>query len=555
VGGGRNGKENGEGASETGEMDVFLGMEDGRMEAGQFGQMKEDALKIIHSALEKHGFDLLCEFALFDADDWEKVGVVFKPSKWLRQYPDPDALGIDILQLEKERFYLNPFFVARGYDGTEGSAMYSLESEFFLARGIVDFLSAIFDRTGSYGKTIELVSKVMGQVDFLRVRDFFSIHDITLDGLAQHREIYLVGENGEGKTLLLMALFFAYGGFHFRESNLVERTTRQLTEKALRFSCAGRDDRGNVFEIRVEKANLPIQFAKMFQGRDFMVEGKYTYFPDLYCYGANRAVYDREKPSELGFATLFDGGQALNSPLKLLTAAKAKHKRARISYEALVAFFYDLLEQRVTIIEDEDEEKFRFKEKNFAVELEQLSEGYKNVLIWTADLIFRLQGSQPEVNQLEDYQAVVMVDEIDLHLHPRWQVRFVQTLRRYFPKIQFIFTTHSPIMLQGAGDDAVFYRVYRNEEGHTEVSDPYYKKDMTHMMFNTLMTSPLFGMDSARMSPETEEVDTSFSSLRSTIDRQIRAQLDARRQAGETYISDATIEELVRKALEAELNK
>ena len=46
-------------------------------------------------------------------------------------------------------------------------------------------------------------------------------------------------------------------------------------------------------------------------------------------------------------------------------------------------------------------------------------------------------------------QGVVLIDEIDLYLHPSWQATFVSALRRVFPKIQFIATTHSPVILAG----------------------------------------------------------------------------------------------------------
>ena len=66
-----------------------------------------------------------------------------------------------------------------------------------------------------------------------------------------------------------------------------------------------------------------------------------------------------------------------------------------------------------------------------------------------------------------------MVDEIDLHLHPKWQRVIIGKLRKIFPNIQFVFTTHSPTIIQGASDDAVIFRVYRNKkDGKTRISDP-----------------------------------------------------------------------------------
>jgi predicted ATP-binding protein involved in virulence len=49
---------------------------------------------------------------------------------------------------------------------------------------------------------------------------------------------------------------------------------------------------------------------------------------------------------------------------------------------------------------------------------------------------------------LEETPGIVLIDELDLHLHPKWQRRIIEDLRRTFPKIQFIATTHSPFLIQ-----------------------------------------------------------------------------------------------------------
>jgi predicted ATP-binding protein involved in virulence len=75
-----------------------------------------------------------------------------------------------------------------------------------------------------------------------------------------------------------------------------------------------------------------------------------------------------------------------------------------------------------------------------------LSEGYRNSLAMVADIAWRCSVLNPQ-HGLEAHlvtDGVVLIDELDLHLHPAWQRRIVSDLRRTFPKIQFIVTTHSP---------------------------------------------------------------------------------------------------------------
>lgn len=75
----------------------------------------------------------------------------------------------------------------------------------------------------------------------------------------------------------------------------------------------------------------------------------------------------------------------------------------------------------------------------------QLSDGERSVLALVLDLAKRLTQANPALrNPLADGEAVVLIDEIDLHLHPQWQRKIVGNLERTFPKCQFIATTHSP---------------------------------------------------------------------------------------------------------------
>jgi hypothetical protein len=78
-----------------------------------------------------------------------------------------------------------------------------------------------------------------------------------------------------------------------------------------------------------------------------------------------------------------------------------------------------------------------------------LSHGYQSTFAWIADLIGHvLLESRAELRTV-DMEGLVLLDEIDLYLHPSWQATFVTALRRVFPKIQFVATTHSPVILAG----------------------------------------------------------------------------------------------------------
>ena len=79
--------------------------------------------------------------------------------------------------------------------------------------------------------------------------------------------------------------------------------------------------------------------------------------------------------------------------------------------------------------------------------LDQLSGGYRIVLALAADLARRMVQGNPHLDDPLTSEAVVLIDEVELHLHPGWQQRILGDLQRTFPNAQFIVSTHSPQVL------------------------------------------------------------------------------------------------------------
>jgi predicted ATPase len=80
--------------------------------------------------------------------------------------------------------------------------------------------------------------------------------------------------------------------------------------------------------------------------------------------------------------------------------------------------------------------------------LDQLSDGERSFLAILSDLVRRLSLANPDLNDPLEGTGVVLIDELELHLHPKWQREVVEKLRTAFPHIQFIATTHSPFIIQ-----------------------------------------------------------------------------------------------------------
>lgn len=82
--------------------------------------------------------------------------------------------------------------------------------------------------------------------------------------------------------------------------------------------------------------------------------------------------------------------------------------------------------------------------------LSNLSDGYRGIVHLTADIAYRAIKLNPHLgkNAVKNTKGIVLIDELDMHLHPKWQRIVVEDLKNTFPNIQFIVTTHSPFIVQ-----------------------------------------------------------------------------------------------------------
>lgn len=89
------------------------------------------------------------------------------------------------------------------------------------------------------------------------------------------------------------------------------------------------------------------------------------------------------------------------------------------------------------------------------IEWTQLSDGYRNTIALAADIAYQCYAlnSHWGVHATEKSKGVILIDEIDLHLHPSWQRKIVDSFKKAFPNLQFIVTTHSPFIIQSLNND------------------------------------------------------------------------------------------------------
>jgi len=99
---------------------------------------------------------------------------------------------------------------------------------------------------------------------------------------------------------------------------------------------------------------------------------------------------------------------------------------------------------------------------------EELSDGYQSLLVILFDLALRYPYLFGALDSPLEGHALVAIDEIDLHLHPRWQRTVVSQLVGLFPNTQLVITTHSPVVVQGAIDTNCKIVSLRERDGGVE---------------------------------------------------------------------------------------
>jgi hypothetical protein len=135
------------------------------------------------------------------------------------------------------------------------------------------------------------------------------------------------------------------------------------------------------------------------------------------------------------------------------------------------------------------------------VSISDLSLGYRALVAWIVDLAYRMFERYPESENPLAEPAIVLVDEIDLHLHPKWQRQLISYLTERFPNTQFIVTAHSPLIVQAATDANIV--LLRREGDHVVIDNDV--EAIRGWRIDQVLTSDLFGLETARP-PEYDEL-------------------------------------------------
>ena len=217
--------------------------------------------------------------------------------------------------------------------------------------------------------------------------------------------------------------------------------------------------------------------------------------------------YASPAPREGRFASLFDDYSNITPIREWLADLDYRQLKETGSEAARAKAVFDSAIHAIEAIFPEREIKFSevtptkdvvFIEHGLRVGLGSLSDGYRSAISWIGDLVRRLVDAFPDMeNPLHAY-GVVLVDEIDLHLHPKWQRSIIGQVRQVFPNLQFIVTTHSPFIAQEMTETDKIIVLQRNGDRVTATED---KGFVQGWRVDQILTSYLFGLSGTRGKP------------------------------------------------------
>lgn len=278
----------------------------------------------------------------------------------------------------------------------------------------------------------------------------------------------IAGVNGRGKSSLLdgLALLLARllralalsggSGRTISASDVhVGRTAAALVMQA---TCAGIPVKFDVTysprSRRVRARGLPNALREQIRRNYGDPAREDDQAPVAVYYTTDRAGYrlPRTLPTDLPIGIRLAHHGALTSRMVDYRDFMARYRLwARNQSRELTAFNRVLAEFLLGFSDLEVEEKplrLTVRKGDARISLQQLSDGERAFIAVLGDLVRRLALANPELEDPLAGHGVVLIDELELHLHPRWQREVVEKLRTSFPNIQFIATTHSPFIIQ-----------------------------------------------------------------------------------------------------------
>ena len=291
--------------------------------------------------------------------------------------------------------------------------------------------------------------------------------------------IFVTGENGYGKTTFLQAIALGLSGDPELEKYLDPNT------------------RISVELVRNNETAFPVRT----KGNISNLES-YDYGQFVLGYGPARlniqstASENKEERSSNNVLSLFDNETLLKNINYELFASNHSDTK---TFDELQRLINIVTKGRISEIKIRERQAMFVETLSNGDDLEpmslnRLAAGFRSIINIVIDIYLRFKKTQSQSNS-QEFQGIVLIDEIENHLHPILQRELPITLSEVFPQIQFIISTHSPIPLLGAEKNSIILKSNRAKSDGVTIERLDEVVDFPTLLPNTILTSPIFGFE------------------------------------------------------------
>lgn len=326
------------------------------------------------------------------------------------------------------------------------------------------------------------------KINSIKIKNFKCFECINLDFDSQFN--VLIGDNATGKTSILDAVSFTIGTYFIgvrkvtNDSKIelrplkVSEKRRVLTNTEINYKlpfCINTDISLNGKEFQWSRSTDKVSGGSTTykEANEFIneaialcshmsTEEDITDLPLIAYYGTERLFNERAQRNQATKKTTkTDGYDSALDPRALeerFISWFSQEEDEVLKFNKDNSLYNAFVNTISTMVPDWKQIKFSWAHENILGQMndgtwtsfDMLSSGYKSIIRLAGDIAYRAIKLNPHkgINAVKETQGIVLIDEIDMHLHPTWQKQIVSLLKKAFPKIQFIVTSHSPFIIQ-----------------------------------------------------------------------------------------------------------
>jgi predicted ATPase len=327
--------------------------------------------------------------------------------------------------------------------------------------------------------------------------------DFDLEGGRNRKWTILLGENGTGKSTVLKSVALALLGSEALTEHLADPSEwikGGCDQGSIKLEFETSEGLARSVELDFQRGETTLNFLKRNAAALEPLDSALTHATRNYltiAYGASRRLNSTVSPSSpttiyrnpraRSMASLFDRQAELNSIEGWAMQLDYRSDGAAIGVitKSLSDFLPEMEFSRI----DKEKNALLFHTIDGEISLRQLSDGFQNVAAWVGDLLFQVTEIFKDFKEPLKARALLIIDEVDLHLHPKWQRQLQKFLNDKMPNMQLLVTTHSVVTAQQAEPGALHYCVRRGKDVVVE----QFSGDPRTMLLNQLLATEAFG--------------------------------------------------------------